>query len=336
MKQLRFVLAAAVCVAVLAPALSHAQVGNPFDHLKCYKIKDPQAKLKYTADLVPLQKPPFNVEPGCVISVPAKLFCIPVEKTNVQPSPPGAVNGTNAQDYLLYKVKCPKVAGTVVIKGGMPLPVRDQFGARTILVGVHQLLLVPAFKQGSLCHNQANPGTPPVCGGDCTSPNQKCVLNPAGTDCACEVPCGLNAVGLCGGECPLPNQTCDFTTLSSGVVECGCHPFGGCFPDPATGQCGGPCPSADERCVNDASTGSCQCEKPCGATGLRQCGGLCPTPAEACVVMPNDAGCVCQPTQPQPCGMTGTQCAGTCPNNEVCVAGGPVPGPGCVCGPISQ
>ena len=330
MKRMSLGLAAVIVAAALAPTFARAQVGIPFDHLKCYKIKDPQPPTTYTANLSPLQHPPFNVEPGCVISVPAKLLCIPVEKTNVQPTPPGAVNGTNAQDYLLYKIKCPNVT---VVRGGMPLPVTDQFGARTILVGSHKVLLVPAFKQSNLCHNQANPGQPPVCGGACPNPDQKCVLNPAGTDCNCETPCGVNAAGVCGGECPLATQACNFTTLSNGVVECGCHPFGGCFPD-ATGQCGGPCPNPDQRCVNDASTGSCQCEGPCGAIGIRRCGGLCPTAAEICTTKPDDSGCECVPTTPQPCGMnTQGQCAGECPNNEACVPGGPVPGPGCVCGP---
>jgi len=335
MKRISLALAAVIVAAALAPALARAQVGIPFDHLKCYKIKDPQPPAKYTADLTPLQHPPFNVEPGCVISVPAKLLCIPVEKTNVQPNPPGTVNGTNAQDYLLYKIKCPNVT---VVKGGMPLPVTDQFGARTILVGPHKVLLVPAFKQSNLCHNQANPGTPPVCGGDCTNPGAKCVLNPNGTDCDCEIPCGLNAAGQCGGECPLATQTCNFAPGSNGVLECGCHPFGGCFPDPATGQCGGPCPNADERCVNDAATGSCKCEGPCGAVGIRRCGGLCPTAAETCRTKPDDSGCECVPTTPQPCGPDAQGvCGGTCPNNEVCVAGGPVPpGNGCACGPRSQ
>src|SRR5687768_3287871 len=79
-------------LAMLIPASSSAQVGNPFDHLKCYKIKDP-TKAAYVADLVPLQRPPFSVEPGCKVLFPPKLFCIPVQKTNVQPQPPGAVNG---------------------------------------------------------------------------------------------------------------------------------------------------------------------------------------------------------------------------------------------------
>ena len=54
------------------------------DHLNCYKIKDPQAKATYTADLGGLV-----AEPGCTIKVPAKLACVPATKTNVAPTPPG-------------------------------------------------------------------------------------------------------------------------------------------------------------------------------------------------------------------------------------------------------
>ena len=90
-----------LAVLAVVPVSAQAQVGNPFDHLKCYKVKDP-TKAKYVADLVPLQAPPFQVEPGCALKTPAKLFCIPVQKTNVQPAAPGAVNGVAAQDYLVY------------------------------------------------------------------------------------------------------------------------------------------------------------------------------------------------------------------------------------------
>ncbi len=337
MRRMFLALATAIVAAALAPALSQAQVGNPFDHLKCYKIKDPQLKVQYTADLVPLQIPPFNIEPGCVLKVPAKLFCIPVQKTNVQPNPPGAVNGTTAQDYLLYKIKCPNIA---VVKGGMPLPVTDQFGARTILVGAHQVLLVPAFKQSNLCHNQqGDPALPPICGGDCTDPNAKCVQVAGTTTCACESPCGLDAQGVCSGMCSFPGQTCQLITLSNGVVDCTCDPpVDTChLVDPAARTCGGECSDPNARCVLD-STGSCQCEKPCGAIGIRKCGGLCQNATETCTVKPDDSGCECKPTVAQPCGPDATtgQCGGVCPNNDTCVHSGPVPGGTCVCGPSNQ
>jgi hypothetical protein len=214
-------LVAWLVVATLVPTFVHAQVGNPFDHLKCYKIKDP-TKAKYVADLVPLQQPPFQVEPGCLVKFPARLFCIPVQKTNVQPPPPGAVNGKTGQDYLVYQIRCPNVA---VVKGGMPLPVTDQFASRTVFVGKHQFLMVPAFKQSHLCHNGAVPGAPPVCGGDCTNPSAKCVQIPGTTQCGCESPCGIDATGTCGGTCPHAGQDCHVITLSDGTAECTCDPI---------------------------------------------------------------------------------------------------------------
>jgi hypothetical protein len=194
-------------------------------------------------------------------------------------------------------------------------------------------LLVPAFKQSNICHNSALPGTPPVCGGDCVNPDEKCVNLPGTTDCTCAPQCGLDAAGQCDGMCPFTDQVCDFVTDATGVLDCRCAPLHGCGRDPVQPGCFGDCPNPGEECIANSATGTCDCVKPCGSVGIRKCGGLCPTPTEACVVMANDAGCECRPTQPQPCGMQGTQCGGTCPNNEQCRPGGPVPGPGCVCGP---
>jgi hypothetical protein len=278
-------LVAWLLVATLVPTLTHAQVGNPFDHLKCYKIKDP-TKATYVADLVPLQQPPFQVEPGCLVKLPARLFCIPVQKTNVHPPAPGAVNGTTGQDYLVYQIRCPNVA---VVKGGMPLPVTDQFASRTVFVGKHQFLMVPAFKQSHLCHNGAVPGAPPVCGGDCTNPSAKCVQIPGTTQCGCESPCGIDTTGTCGGTCPHAGQDCHVITLSDGTAECTCDPIiDGChLVDAAARQCGGPCPDPGAEC-RLTTTGTCACEKPCGPTGIRQCGGLCPAATDTCRVKPDD------------------------------------------------
>ena len=328
-------LAVWLVIATLVPVQSQAQVGNPFDHLKCYKIKDP-TKAKYVADLVPLQQPPFQVEPGCLVKFPAKLFCIPVQKTNVQPAPPGGVNGVTAQDYLLYQIKCPDVA---VVKGGMPLPVSDQFASRTIAVFKHQFLLVPAFKQSNLCHNGAAAGLPPVCGGDCTDPSATCVQIPGTTTCGCQPHCGVNTAGTCGGTCPAANQQCQLVTLADGTVECTCDPiFDAChLANAATRTCGGECTDPAAQCAL-STNGVCECVKPCGPTGIRQCGGTCPTAAETCRVKPDDSGCECVGAGPQLCGFfPGTeQCGGICPRNLVCLHTGPVPGGGCACGVPNQ
>ncbi len=318
----------------LVPVSSHAQVGNPFDHLKCYKVKDP-TKAAYVADLVPLQQPPFSVEPGCKVKVPAKLFCIPVQKMKVQPPPPATVNGTQAQDYLVYQIKCPQ---KTPIEGGQPLAVGDQFGSRTLKMGKHQFLMVPAFKQSTLCHNSGQAGTPPICGGDCTDPGAKCVQIPGTIECGCEHPCGLDAAGTCGGTCPSDMQQCQVVPLADGTLECTCDPpFDAChLEDPATRTCGGECTDPAAQCVLTTG-GVCECMRPCGPTGIRQCGGTCPTAAETCQVKPDDSGCECVGAGPQPCGMDGTgQCGGICPINLQCLHSGPVPGGTCACGVPNQ
>jgi len=322
---------ALLAVAALVPTASVAQVGNPFDHLKCYKVKDP-TKAKYVADLVPLQQPPFQVEAGCAVKVPAKLFCIPVQKTNVQPAAPAAVNGLQAQDYLVYQIKCPKSVG-------LTLPVTDQFAARTIGIGSHQFLMVPAFKQSNLCRNTVAGAVPPVCGGDCTDPLAKCAVIPGTTTCGCQRGCSFDAAGTCSGTCPATGQTCQIVSNPGQPDICTCAPpFDNChLEDPATGVCGGGCTDSTAQCILDTN-GVCECVKPCGSIGIRQCGGLCQTPQEVCQPKPDDSGCECVGTQPQPCGFLpgSEQCGGICPHNLVCVHTGPVPGGSCACGVQNQ
>jgi hypothetical protein len=323
-------LAAAALAAILLPAMAYAQAGLPYDHLSCFRVKDPVRGV-YAVDLVPLQTPTFSKASGCRLRVPAKLFCVPVQKTNVKPAPPLTVNGVQAQDYLVYQVACPKG----VVNAGQPLDVKDQFGARPIVVGNQLLLLVPAYKKSRLCQNTAPAGAAPQCGGECTDPGQKCVQVPGTTTCQCESPCGRDSVGECSGTCPYPTQDCHVVGLSSGALGCTCAPpVDGCTRDAATGQCGGPCPEADESCVTDTLSGTCKCEKPCGAIGIRQCGGPCPTANESCQMKPDDSGCECKPTTTQqPCGpdpLSG-QCGGVCPNNLPCLPGNAATGP-CICG----
>ena len=68
---------------VLVGLLAHPGEAQVADHLKCYKVKDPQAKATYTADLGGLV-----AEPGCTIKVPAFMACVPTTKASVVPTPP--------------------------------------------------------------------------------------------------------------------------------------------------------------------------------------------------------------------------------------------------------
>src|SRR5262245_1084699 len=103
-------LAVASLLALAATAVAQG------DHLRCYKIKDPQPKMSYVADLDGLV-----VEPGCTIKVPAVTACVPATKTNVTPPPPGGGGSGTPNSFFCYKVKCAK-ATLPALNGA------DQFG----------------------------------------------------------------------------------------------------------------------------------------------------------------------------------------------------------------
>jgi len=115
--------------ALLLPTLVRAQTN---DHLKCYKIKDPQTKTSYTADLGGLV-----AEPGCTIKVPAQMACVPATKTNVTPTPTGQGAPGTPNEFFCYKVRCPRV--TLPTLDGV-----DQFGSRTVTPSTAKLLCAPA------------------------------------------------------------------------------------------------------------------------------------------------------------------------------------------------
>jgi hypothetical protein len=125
-------------VAVAVPLAGRAYAGPAVlgDHLRCVKVKDKNIdKAKYTADLVSVH-PSFPNETGCQIKVPSKLFCFPTDKLNPQPTPPGAEPGAFIGEQLVcYKLKCPKEAFDV--------PIRDQFGIRTVSVAAPKFLCAP-------------------------------------------------------------------------------------------------------------------------------------------------------------------------------------------------
>jgi len=129
-------------VALLAAGggLAQAQV---YDHLECYKIKDP-LKLKAVVDL---NSPQFGLAPNCEVVGKAKFFCAPAKKTvgsafdkgtrppiPITPLPftgPNAGSKTGPDhpvDRICYKVKCKVPPPTPAT----PVTVTDQFGTRTL------------------------------------------------------------------------------------------------------------------------------------------------------------------------------------------------------------
>jgi hypothetical protein len=123
---MRRIVSAAVVLALATGA--HAQVPS---HLKCYKIKDAQAKAKYTADVNGL-----TPEAGCQVKVPGKLLCAASTKTSVAPAPPGGGANDPAGSFVCYKLKCPKAALPV-------LSVSDQFGTRNVTPTTAKMLCAP-------------------------------------------------------------------------------------------------------------------------------------------------------------------------------------------------
>jgi len=84
------VLSRLVCASLLVGAsLATAGAQPVADHLKCYKVKDSQAKATYTAHLAGLAD-----APGCLVKVPGTLLCVETTKTEVVPTPPGGEDDT--------------------------------------------------------------------------------------------------------------------------------------------------------------------------------------------------------------------------------------------------
>jgi hypothetical protein len=119
-------MATAAFLAFAGPA-----AGQIPDHLRCYKVKDPETRATYTADLGGL-----TPGVGCVIRVPAKLACVPITKTNVAPTPPDEGGTGTSNPFFCYKVKC---SGATPV----PIPGEDQFGSRTVTASVTKLLCAP-------------------------------------------------------------------------------------------------------------------------------------------------------------------------------------------------
>src|SRR5579862_7033810 len=136
------------------------------DHLRCYKVKDPQTKTKYTADLDGLV-----AEPGCTIKVPAIMACVPTTKTNVIPMPPGGGGTGTPNSFFCYKVKCPKTT-LPTISG------TDQFGTHTATAKPASLVCAPVAPAGTTTSTTTTPvSTTTSTTGGCISDNQPCSTN---------------------------------------------------------------------------------------------------------------------------------------------------------------
>jgi hypothetical protein len=110
------------------------------DHLACYKVKDTIAKTSFpSVVLVSSIGGPNHV--GCIIKTGAKICCQPVDKVGVPPQPGGGGPTGPTSKFCCYKVKCPRTTGTI--------PVKDQFGSRTVSVTSPTQLCAPASPSGA-------------------------------------------------------------------------------------------------------------------------------------------------------------------------------------------
>ena len=233
----------AALIAVLLPsARSDAAVA---DHLKCYKITDPQARATYTADLGGLV-----AEPGCAIKIPAKLLCIETTKTNVNPptitSPPANPPG----DFLCYKVKCPKA-------GPFMVPFTDQFGARTVKSGPARLLCAPRIV-GSPTTTVTTSTTSTT---STTPPTNTGYMDPCSVRCdfvlCITEGAGGTQIGRCTNPCDATGYRISTPAPSRSVFEAqgaqallDCEPVGApCFPCQSDTDCDDGNTSTRDVCV---------------------------------------------------------------------------------------
>jgi hypothetical protein len=239
----RHLLLVLALTALLAPPVR----GQPFDHLTCYKVRDPAARALYVADLTP-RDGALPVESGCSIRVPAKLLCVDVRKTNVSPPPPGAPAGAEAQKYLCYKVRCEK--GERVVSS------TDQFGARDVVVRTARLVCAPV---------QATTVTSSSTTTTSTLPATRC----------CQI--GPGSLGCFDGLEPVVEQTCHIESFVAPP---------GTVCDGVTGSCGSVkrpgsfcCDCGGAVCIDASDPVMAQlCVDVLGCTiGVGQCGVLTQT-----------------------------------------------------------
>ena len=284
---LRAVVAASVGVVLLVGPAG----AQPFDHLKCHKVKDPH-KIKGTFDPSPALQPDFE-DQGCKIAK-AKLFCVPTEKNNVQTQPPPLFPGLGGQDltndFLCYRVKCPSLPPDTVVT--------DQFIDRTLTKMKTQFFCTPAYKGG-----------PPTTTTTTTTTTTSTTTTTMGSN-----PCSVDPAGMCDGVCPIQGDKC-LHDPATGI--CDCQPQSAqCAYDSVTGTCGGLCMNTNENCVADPpGTNNCTCLPLCADATLPTCAGTCPG-TQTCIKDPTTTFCLC-------CGTGFTSCTVTadCCVPFTCVAG---------------
>lgn len=221
-------------VAVTTPAIA--------DDLRCYKIKDPQTKAKYVADIRGI-----TAEPGCTIKVPATTVCVPATTTDLTPTPPGSPNIQTFNGFACYQTKCPNQKPKKIPSN---VRVDDRFGDRSVTPSASKLLCVPVDTPIFSCGQ----GPFPQCGGTCPD-GQACQGFSTFTGqipmCVSESRCRcVDPATACLGA-PCPSRLCTQGSCGgSGCLDCT--------------RAGGVCASDEDCCLGncfktdrDDPTGTC-------------------------------------------------------------------------------
>lgn len=216
----------ALTVLLLVMAVASPASAQPFDHMKCYKIKDQKTFKSAQASLEALQSQ-FGVA-GCTIKPRAKTFCVPVHKdvtALVDGTPVPLVGDEQAFDSLCYKIKCPKTSIAAQL-------VTDQFGTRDVDKLKPSVLCTPAILGTAPTTTTTTITIPPLppcmggswpgCGGDCTYLGASYFCDPRdGMTCACVLPCNMLNPSL-GDVCATGGCAVDSRCEQVTPTNCGC------------------------------------------------------------------------------------------------------------------
>jgi len=285
----RFRRLAVILVALGLAAPAAAQFDPSFNHLKCYKIKDPAVVKTIVVDTQ------FGRER--IVKLTPVLLCAPAKKTccanpatvagcQVIPCPADPVPATAVPHFKCNKIgvkQCTDAAGTAVdcttlakfAKNAIQVNLHDQFGDETVFVGGPKLLCAPVVKE--------------VVGQTTTSTSTtlQTTTSTTSTTTTTRPPCRLEAFplgpGMCAGDCPNPTDVC--LNVPAGSNTCECVP-------------------QDQRCE-------------LGQPGA--CNGFCPGQAEVCQATTPPAGaCDCCNLPGAPCAAHADCCSGSCLPSSTC------------------
>jgi hypothetical protein len=277
-------LLAAVLVAGLArsAAAQGTACTTPNDpacnHLKCYQISDKPSTVVSKTPIVQLdnqfgREVLFRLQP-VLLCVPSQKACCNATGCSVANCRPNPVPAPGLPHFKCYKIKaktCPNGDCATLAnfaKGKIAVNLLDQFGQElNVAVGKPVILCAPVLKTvvGASttttqttttitqtttttmpCRDVAQPGTPPMCAGDChPGSGLQCVFIPSAGTCNCEIPCALQGTTCNNQFCPNATQQC----VSNAVIPCGCCNLPGASCTAGSDCCSGTCNTPPGTCM---------------------------------------------------------------------------------------